>query len=453
MRSIKKIKSKYIVSALGILVLFFLVAETKPIFVQAAISLENTYSGAYTDKGNSLETYIDSNIYKHEKVEISKNSAEVKLNRWGGEENIVVKRAGLFNAPQRLTTSDTQSFDNKNGKEAFLVEPVQSELRTTNDGIKIDILLKVKPSTNVFNFDIAGYQDLDFFYQPPLNQERQTPDVVSCTETECFDRDGKVIVSRPEDVVGSYAVYHKYKKDHVVGEVNYGTGKLFHIYRPKIIDASGREVWAKLSFSNGKLGVTVPQNFIDTATYPVRVDPTFGYTSIGASSQFGGAIYGSYADAPAENGSITKISTYVHNPFTPPTPMGTAIYSNSTFGVAQSKLAEDSGNASLTATAAWVDTNLSYDFTASTRYWLLAWANGDVNVIFYHDSGATGQTRYAFGEGAFETWPASPTASGQLDRIVSIYATYTEPPPTGTTNTASFRGGVMRLMGGMLILK
>jgi hypothetical protein len=87
---------------------------------------------------------------------------------------------------------------------------------------------------------------------------------------------------RPENVVGSYAVYHKTKRDHVIGQTNYATGKAFHIYRPKVWDADGNEIWAELSYADGTLSVTVPQSFLDSAVYPVRVDPTFGYTSLGA---------------------------------------------------------------------------------------------------------------------------------------------------------------------------
>ena len=84
-------------------------------------------------------------------------------------------------------------------------------------------------------------------------------------------------------MIGSYAVYHKTKANHRVGSTNYATGKAYHIYRPKALDANGVEQWAEIFYENGILSVTVPQKFLDDAVYPVRIDPTFGYTTQGAS--------------------------------------------------------------------------------------------------------------------------------------------------------------------------
>src|SRR3990167_10044130 len=129
-----------------------------------------------------------------------------------------------------------------------------------NENFEIEIILKDRPDINTFDFTIDGADNLDFFYQPPLTQKE-------------IDEGA----SRPDNVIGSYAVYHKTKANHRVGSINYATGKAFHIYRPKATDANGAEVWAELNYPNGTLTVTVPQKFLDDAVYPVRVDPTFGY--------------------------------------------------------------------------------------------------------------------------------------------------------------------------------
>lgn len=75
-------------------------------------------------------------------------------------------------------------------------------------GFEIEIVLDEAPARNVFEFDIEGADELDFFYQPPLTDEEVA--------------DGAV---RPENVVGSYAVYHKSKANYRVGDTNYATGK------------------------------------------------------------------------------------------------------------------------------------------------------------------------------------------------------------------------------------
>ena len=79
--------------------------------------------------------------------------------------------------------------------------------------------------------------------------------------------------SRPENVVGSYAVYHQTK-----GEMNdaygkdYGTGKFGHIFRPRICDSNNSCVWGDLFIDTnvGIYRITISQSFLDTAKYPVR---------------------------------------------------------------------------------------------------------------------------------------------------------------------------------------
>jgi hypothetical protein len=78
-----------------------------------------------------------------------------------------------------------------------------------------EIVLSSKPKTNVFILPFTT-KELVFYYQPPLNQELDPKEYDSITETEAF-KDGKVAVSRPENVVGSYAVYHASKSGGVYG--------------------------------------------------------------------------------------------------------------------------------------------------------------------------------------------------------------------------------------------
>jgi hypothetical protein len=75
---------------------------------------------------------------------------------------------------------------------------------------------------------------------------------------------------------GSYAVY---KKETLMGE---GTGKLCHIHRPEIIDSRGRRCWGDLSIVGNRLCITIPENWLGEALYPVIVDPTVGTTTIGS---------------------------------------------------------------------------------------------------------------------------------------------------------------------------
>jgi len=140
-------------------------------------------------------------------------------------------------------------------------------------GFEFEWVLNKKPKSNVLRTTIQ-HKGLDFFYQPALTAEEI--------------KQGDV---RPENVVGSYAVYHSTKRNNIVGGMEYQTGKAFHIYRPHAVDAKGVQVWCELDIKEGELTVTVPEDFLDKASYPVVVDPTFGYSSVGASDYtigFGG---------------------------------------------------------------------------------------------------------------------------------------------------------------------
>lgn len=135
-------------------------------------------------------------------------------------------------------------------------------------GFEFEWVLPKKPASNVLSATIQT-KELNFFYQPALTAEEIEQGA-----------------SRPDNIIGSYAVYHKSKRDNTVGGKHYKTGKAFHIYRPKAIDANGVEEWCELNIDEqaGVLTVTVSEDFLQKASYPVVVDPTFGYTTAGASN-------------------------------------------------------------------------------------------------------------------------------------------------------------------------
>lgn len=219
----------------------------------------------YVDTASGYVLQLETAVNQGENVTISKTAPEATLNFWENEGSLriapqVPATSGTFSKASRPLLSKRMEF--KSGNTTAYVEP-----GTTADTFNIDFSLAAKPTTNVFKYDIQGSENFDFFYQPPL------------TAAEVAHGD-----TRPDNVVGSYAVYSKDKKDFKNGGINYSTGKVAHIYRPQAIDAKGNTVWADLNYSNGVLSVTVPQSFLDTAVYPVTVDPTFGQVTQGASS-------------------------------------------------------------------------------------------------------------------------------------------------------------------------
>lgn len=229
----------------------------------------------YTDKGTHYELDIKADIEQGERVAIAKDKAAMTLKGWNDEYAITITpqipaAEGAFGATDRPFTTQadrpllSKRMEYKQGDVTAFIEP-----REAAHEFDIDFTLDAKPDTNVFTHKIEGAEEFDFLYQPEL-----TPEEIA---------EG---AERPENVIGSYAVYHKTKANHRVGDTNYATGKAFHIYRPKAIDADGVQVWAELHYdaAQSTLSVAVPQDFLDAAAYPVVVDPTFGYTITGASN-------------------------------------------------------------------------------------------------------------------------------------------------------------------------
>ncbi len=141
---------------------------------------------------------------------------------------------------------------------------IEVEMYQAPRSFEIDLILSKKPITNVFVYDIQT-NGLNFYFQPELTEEELAAGCI-----------------RPENVINSYSVYHSAKSGNYKFkngiEKNYKTGKAFHIFRPKAFDAIDAQVWCELQINKekGELTVTVPQEFLDTATYPVTIDPNFG---------------------------------------------------------------------------------------------------------------------------------------------------------------------------------
>ena len=160
----------------------------------------------------------------------------------------------------------------------------------TDPGFEFEVVLKVPPATNELVFTIQ-HKGLDFFKATPMSarMSRDDPLVVRATDLEAFDVNDRVVRSQPEHILGGYSVYHQTKAFGLVGGMNYGAGKAFQIYRPWIENRIGERVWCDLDIDEiaGTLTITIPQAFLDRALaqslYPLTIDPTVGYTSVGSS--------------------------------------------------------------------------------------------------------------------------------------------------------------------------
>lgn len=205
----------------------------------------------------------------------------IKLYRWGEECFIKVELPTTEKASP-IIEGDKVKFKGKDIEAHFYpLEPTtviakdkdgnnvpfsQNEL----GGFEFEVILKKKPVSNQIILNIET-QGLKFYYQPEL-----TPQEIA---------EGSV---RPDNVVGSYAVYHATRTNmhrNKADAEKYKCGKAFHIYRPKITDAEGHWIWGELSLDEqaGTLTTTIPQDFLDSAVYPVSTGTSnFGYEIIGS---------------------------------------------------------------------------------------------------------------------------------------------------------------------------
>lgn len=221
---------------------------------------------------------------------------QVKVKRWDNEVNLSIRYKHKGEGKETVEEKDGKVIWKKGKEEARFYE--------IDGAHEFEIILDEKPESNVVEFTIQT-KGLDFFYQG-----------------EPTEADIALGMERPENVIGSYAVYSSQKKINYTHGKNYGVGKICHIYRPKIIDANENWVWADLTIDEkrGIMKIDIPQEFLDSAAYPVIVDPTIGYDSVGASTYLFGdesaAVCTVYNSHTATTGDILRgIKFYAEEAF------------------------------------------------------------------------------------------------------------------------------------------
>ena len=357
----------------------------------------------YTETADSYEVALGkkNSDSGESSVKLLKDRPEVRLKKWNGEVDLGVSYGKVQATGSRAPSTDRVEW--KGTKEEVHAYPLNAAAGMEDGGFEIEIVLKDKPTTNVFTFALDGVMDLDFFYQAPLTQEEINQGA-----------------TRPENVIGSYAVYHKAKKDHEIKGINYASGKVFHIYRPKAIDANGNEAWGVLSYTGGKLSVEIPQDFLEKAAYPVRVDPTFGYTSAGASTAaITNSLRGSLFTSPSDYGSFTSGSIYISHSLSGGN-VKVVIAKHSDLNIVTNGI---SNGISAPSTGWYTPTFASNpSLVASTDYVLTGITDSVVNKITY-DSGTTNQG-HVDSSNTYSS-PSNPTDATHDNNKYAVYITYT----------------------------
>jgi len=322
---------------------------------------------------------------------------QIKIGRWDNECNYSV----------RLLENETgeATFYKYDNKVKWDKGNLKAEFYQEDNAFKFIWYLKAKPATNKVQFSLQS-KDVVFYYQPELTQEE--------IDEGAF---------RPENVVGSYAVYAKTPKTNWTGGKLYRVGKIGHIYRPRLIDSKGWEVWGDLHIENGLYEITIPEDFYNNAVYPIRSNDTFGYDpeSHGASDGSYGKLryFGKY-ESPAD-GTATYLSAYLSY-YNSNHKIGIYDYVNSTTIGYVGKTVE--GSSSQVDDPAWK--TLAIDdcegLVKGTDYYM-AVSSSNGKRQYYDSTGGS----YWLGDTVqdYDVFPETLTKQSTGTRLYSIYCTYT----------------------------
>lgn len=270
------------------------------------------------------------------------------------------------------------------GKAEIRVGDISFYSYPESDSLGWGLIFYSKPATNIFEFELKHSPGLYFVCQPELTAKE-------------LKKRPKGIHNRPDNVINSY-----------VGFINkrngkYKTGKFCHLFRPRLTDDVGEQEWATQEITTGKLTITMPQAYLDTAKYPVKVganDGNLGYsvkggTSFGSDTTYRIAIHDT---TDAGGGDTVEIHAYVLEQFGANQDFELALYSDDAGndrpedrqGVAATLTNPDSNDGEIKQ--AFVRT-----LAGSTKYWVV-WSNFPssfaTNDIYYDDNSIANSSNF-----------------------------------------------------------
>lgn len=368
----------------------------------------------------------------------------LRLNRWNGEcysKLNFTKVLSLISGNRYVVFNETENklYIQIKFLGKLYVEIILYPLNITEYG-GLEFEIKVYSSAvfsfigNSLTFPFPLY-NLKAYYQPPLYEKygfskpfSNNTFLVNATHVmRLINGTWRTTTYRPENVVGSYAVYHATRSNiHRSKEEaeKYKAGKAFHIYRPKAVDAEGKETWCNLHIDaeKGLLTVTIPQEFLDKAVYPVSVDPTFGYETAGASSINNNNFISFESGSPAEDGTGVSISAYLSG-----APSGQSkanIYEYVSSTDVGDQIANGQTEELTITDKGWYTFNFisSPTFSGGTKYYLALWSSNYCNI--YYDDGDEYEVGWV-SESYSDSWSSSISGEETDPNYYSLYCTYT----------------------------
>jgi hypothetical protein len=272
-------------------------------------------------------------------------------------------------------------------------------------GFEWEYILQKKPEKNLITFDIALDNVIPFF-QPELTKKE--------IDEGCY---------RPPQTVGSYALYHP------TGRWNhYKGGRFGRILRPRVISNNAKEVWADLKITKEQLLITVPQDFLDSAEYPIMVDPTatFGsgdldgdgsYSSMGA-----GYLRGQKLTSPADTLTAVSFTAWLYSP-----PASGTRYAKAVLVGSDKNIVANGVGAYMYSTSTGQPRTSSFatppTLVPNSDYYICIVTDNSF-VYFYYDSV---ESTYFYDNSNSYSSPTDPTDGTEAaDRYYEIYCTYNQ---------------------------
>jgi len=310
--------------------------------------------------------------------------------------------------------------------------------RLDGDRFEYDVVLLREPETNVVSIDLSVPDGLEFFRQPSKEAARR-----------------KGIRCAP-DVLDSYAVYWKERNG------RFKTGKFCHIYRPRIRDARGREVWGRLDITGRLMTVTIPEEWLADAAYPVVVDPVIGTQTRGALNTIDWYGEGDpqpfYLELEMGLSKFTAVSaiaglctSYIYS-YMDGDCNGQAVLFSDSSNFPGTRISRDEAIVDLDrTTAGWVSSTFSLSRAIATGETFWYGYNAKISINTYYD--VAGTFRKMWTENYTDVPQTFSDYGDVWNVIMSAYFTYTSSVNytrtctgnAGVTDSASRRAGVARV--------
>jgi hypothetical protein len=336
---------------------------------------------------------------------------------------------------------DDEFFFNLNAVDDIVTD----ETATETSGV---ISQEISGSTHEYYIDDSGRLKWDkLFYSCPENMRvrfkvRKSAGVQFYYQGELTPEEIADGCERPDDIIGSYAVYCDKVNN------NYKTGKLCHIPRPFVIDAAGNREWCVMLYTeindtSGWLDITLPAEFMRSADYSVgavRLDPTIGYSSIGETDYtWSGSqnVLLRYGSAAESSGTSDNIYIYLKATYNQAIQLG--YYNSSLSLVASGSITSGWSN------DAWNGVDVSGNTITSGQDYYVAWhmSNGTGTGALKYDRVTDSCYYYSSPSSLPSTWTSTTLWFGKF----SFYLEYTE---SGGSTGGPLIGASALVGGGVL---